>query len=151
MDGLRDRARELFDSLQTVLCEDLEWIEASIALTDSDVFEPATLPTVVTAGAIDPATLGPREKIRGLTFSGKGAQGRGRFTLFGAVFDDTGNSGVGIDGIITPAEYAGIGGVVTTANTYLHSAGGSLATWHNRATYKENDHLLALVRRGIIS
>jgi hypothetical protein len=151
MDGYKDRAREIFADLAAYLYDDFAWIQADIALTDTEEFGPGTLPTVTVPGTVDGTVLSAVQRIKGLTFSGRATGSRGRFTMFGLHFADLADGSLGGDGVIRPSEVAGIGAVVTTANTYFHAGSGALAGWHNQATYKENDHLLKLVRRGTIS
>lgn len=151
MDGYKDRAREIFAALASVLFEDFSWISAEVALTDTEEFLPSTLPTVSVPGTLDPGDYSAKMRIRGLTFSGKAPGSRARFTMFGLAYAESAAGSPGADGIITPAESAGISTVISTAGTYFYANSGSLAGWHNRATYKENDHLLKLVRRGTIS
>lgn len=151
MDGYKDRAREIFEAMAGDLADDFAWVKAEIALTDSDVFIPATTPTVSVSGDNAVALYSPMKKISGLTFSGKTPTGRARFTMYGLLYLSDGPTGLGADGIITPAEAGGITSVVSTAGTYFKGNSGETAVWYNRATYKPNDHLLKLVRRGIIS
>jgi hypothetical protein len=150
MDGYKDRAREVFAGFADVLGDDFSWVKAEVALTDSDVFVPGTTPTVAVPGTFDFSAISAIAKIKGLTFAGKAADGRARFTLFGLWFLDDSPGDEGANGIITPGEHSGVAGAVSTANTYFHAASGSAAGWYSRATYKANDHLLKLVRRGII-
>lgn len=141
---------ELFGAVTAVLADDFAWVDASIALTDSDVFLPATTPTGVT-GTVDTTGIAPRKRIRALTFSGRTATGRSRISMFGIMLDDDLATDEGGDGLVTVAELAGIATIVTRLNSSYRGNSGDLAAWHNRGTYKENDHLLKLVRRGIIS
>ena len=151
MDGYKDRAREIFAAMASVLFSDFAWIAAEVALTDTEEFLPATLPTVGTPGTVDPATVSAIGRIKGLTFSGKAPGSRARFTMFGCNYPQGGVGIPGSDGVITPSESAPIATVLGVAATYFYANSGQLAGWHNRATYKENDHLLRLVRRGTIT
>jgi hypothetical protein len=151
MDGYRDRAREVFDALHGDLCSDFAWVSAEVALTDSDVFLPATTPTVGMAGTNSLSDYSPIDKISALTLSGRTDEGRSRFSIFGLLFLGSTPGDIGADGLVTTAEVAGLSSVIGTANTYFYGNSGQLAVWHNRATFKPNDHLLKLVRRGIIS
>ena len=151
MDGYKDRAREIFTAVNTYLCDDFEWISAEVCLTDTEEFLPATLPSPPAGGLIDGSVLSARARIRGTTFSGKAPGSRARFTMFGIMLADYATGAAGADGILTTAEVPGIASVLSTAATYFYANSGGLASWHNRATYKENDHLLKLVRRGTIS
>lgn len=151
MDGYKDRAREVFTGVAAYLFSDFSWVSAEVALTDDEEFAPATTPSVGTPGAVDPADVSAVAKIKGLTFAGSALGSRGKFTIFGCFFPSEAAGDFGGNGVITPAEFGGISTVVGVANTYFYANSGSLARWHSRATYKENDHLLALVRRGTIS
>lgn len=151
MDGYKDRASELFNNFTSTMYSDFVWLGASVALTDSEEFIPSTLPGAPTVGAIDPSTVAAVTRIKGLTFSGAASGSRAKFTLFGIRFSQGLATDIAADGLVTPAEYIGIGNVRDIANTYFYTNSGALAGWHNRATYKENDHLLKLVRRGTIS
>jgi len=133
-----------------VLMDDFAFGSAELALTDSDVFLPCASPADP-AGALDPGTFGQRERIRGLTFNGKATGSRARFTLFGVMLDDTGTGAVGADGIVLPAELAAIASAATLASSNYRAGSGDAAIFPARATYKENDHLLKLVRKGTIS
>lgn len=151
MDGYKDRAREIFAAMAAFLYDDFEWIDASVALTDSEEFVPSTIPSIVVPGTLDPDVASANQRIKGLTFSGKAAGSRSRFTMFGLNFPQASPTNPAADGVLTPGEVPAIATVISTANTYFHANSGSLAGWHNRATYKENDHLLKLVRKGTIS
>lgn len=151
MDGYKDRAREIFAAVATNLYDDFAWVGAEICLTDTELFSPSTIPGITVPGEYDGSSTSALSRIKGLTFSGKAPGSRARFTMFGVHFFDDGAAQLGADGIITPAEFAGIASVLVTANTYFYANSGGLAGWHNRATYKQNDHLLKLVRRGTIS
>jgi hypothetical protein len=141
----------LFGAVAAELADDFEWIDASIALTDSDVFLPATTPPATVTGLVDTTGFAPRKRIRALTFSGRTSTGRARISMFGVMLDDDLATDDAGDGIVTPAELAAIGTIVGILNTSYRGNSGELASYHNRGTYKENDHLLKLVRRGIIS
>lgn len=151
VEGLKDIVGQCFDALAAAVMSDLLWINAEYALTDSDDFVPSVVPTITTAPTFDESTIGPRARIRGLTFSGRATGSKARFTMFGVYENDTFSADDGSDGTITPSELPGLSTVLTLAANNFHSGSGQLATWHQRATYKENDHLLRLVRRGIIT
>lgn len=151
MDGYGFHAYTLFTALQDHLFDDFEWIAAEVALTDTEEFLPATLPSTISGAAIDGSALSAKARIMGLTFSGKAAGSRARCTVFGTSFFDTGIGSPGGDGIISPSDFGGISTAITQLNAWGYANSGAIASWHNRATYKENDHLLKLVRRGTIS
>lgn len=151
MDGYGFHAYNLFTALQDYLYDDFVWIAAEVALTDTEEFLPGTLPSGISGAAVDATLVSAVHKIKGLTFSGKASGSRARCTMFGLSFADSAPGGVGANGIISPSEVAGIGTAITQLNAWGYANSGTLAVWHNQATYKENDHLLKLVRRGTIS
>lgn len=142
--------RDIWNGLAAYLLDDLVFLTAEVALTDSDVFGPASLPVAVT-GTLDPADYNARERIRGLTWNGRSTGSKARFTLFGLMFPDEGTGVVGSDGLILGSEVAAITSGAATATTYFKAGSGNAAVFQGRATYKENDHLLSLVRKGTIS
>lgn len=151
MDQFAGYFHDLFQAFGTKLLTQHQWIDAQIALTDSDTFIPATLPAANTSGAEDPGDWSARARIRGLTISGQSTAGRARVTLFGIMYDDSAPGDIGADGIISAGEDASIATAVALLNLRWYSAGGVHAVFHNQATYKENDHLLKLVRKGTIT
>jgi hypothetical protein len=138
----------LFDV--TLKYEDLLAIGAEFAETDSDVFIPAAF-TAIAAGSEQVADHSPMERIRGLTFNGAATGSRARFTLFGLIWHMEGISPVGGDGLILASEVPDIGAAAVLAQDNFRANSGLAAVFGPRATYKENDHLLKLVRRGIIA
>ncbi len=151
MDGYRDRARELFANWASFLAVDFAWISSEVALTDEDLFNPATTPVVLVPGTLPVNTYSPVMKISALTFSGRAPGSRAKFSVFGLQFGVDATTALGRDGIITPAEASAISATTALAAIYFYANSGQLAQWHQRGTWKENDHLLKLVRRGIIA
>ncbi len=147
----RAAAQTMFGAVLAFLADDYSWVQAEIALTDSDVFLPATTPTVASPGLVALSTFSATKKISAVTLTGKSATARARFSMFGLFIPADNPGDIGEDGNLTPAELAGLATIIATANTNARAADGSQATYHSRATYKENDHLLKLVRRGIIT
>jgi len=143
-------AATLFGHLAPNLASDFHWLSAEIALTDSEVFMPATTPSVTIPGAIDEEEWSPMSRIYATTFSGKSSSGRGRVSIFGILLPTEGADAVGGDGVLQAGELDGLGNAVNVLNTSARSAGGQVCTYYYRATYKQNDHLLKLVRRGTI-
>ncbi|MFZ1990861.1 MAG: hypothetical protein WAW96_13950, partial [Alphaproteobacteria bacterium] len=64
----------LFTALATLMPLDLAFISAKVALTDSDLFFPAALPTAV-AGTIALTALSKQDAITHTTFAGRGSLG----------------------------------------------------------------------------
>lgn len=151
MDGYKDRMRELFSFCHGDLCEDFTWVQGEVALTDSDVFLPATTPSAITAGGNALSDYSPITKISAMTISGKADDSRARFSIFGLLFGGTTPGDIGSDGLVKASELAALASMVTLANTYFYANSGQLAHYRSIATYKPNDHLLKLVRRGTIT
>jgi len=145
------RIHDLFQALSDVIYADHAFISAEVALTDDDVFAPCAVPVAITGNAVVVADFSPRQRIMGLTFSGKAPGSRARFTVYGCAFAGEASATEGGDGKITSGESGVIATVAALAATNFRANSGSLAIYPNVATYKENDHLLKLVRRGIIS
>lgn len=129
---------------------DLVALSAQIALTDSDVFAPVAPPTLIVGTAV-PSTFSPVQRIMGLTFSGKAPGSKARFTMFGIIVVQIAGGSVGASGVVLTAGNAAIGTVAGIATTNYHAGSGASAVFSGRATYKENDHLLRLVRKGTIT
>ena len=151
MDAFAGIAATFFSHLAPVLASDFNWISAEIALTDSDIFMPATKPNLLVPGEVDPADYSPLSRIYAATFSGKSTMGRARVSAFGILVPTEGDGAIGGKGKLLAAEVSGLGSAVNLLNTSARSAGGAVATFYFRATYKQNDHLLKLVRKGTIS
>lgn len=151
MDAFAGIAASIFDAVHGDLCSDFGWVQAEIALTDSDVFLPATTPSVTTPGGNSISDYSPIDKISAMTLTGKSPTARSRFSIFGLLFLGSTPGDIGADGNVTISELAGLATIIGIANTSAHAADGSVAVFHSRATFKPNDHLLKLVRRGIIS
>ena len=145
---------DIFNNFATQLADDFAWLSADIALTDSDVWNPAEPPAAVT-GVVEVAQFTPWQKITGTRHSGRAPTSRASYTMFGIHWDlaNTGSdiSQVAYNGIITAAEHAGVAANVLLANAYMRAASGTAATWYSRMTVKPNDALLRLVRKGIIT
>lgn len=141
---------DAFNALAGALYSDFAWITAEYALTDSDLFIPITTPAAVT-GVISPTGVSAVTRIKGLTFTGRAPGSRARLTLFGIDVNDAVSTDIGANGVITVAESAGVGTIATLASSNFYANSGSQAIYPARATYKENDHLLKLVRKGTIT
>lgn len=146
--------RAVFAALAANLCDDLSFISAEYALTDSDLFFPAAVPTAV-VGLNDLATFSKQDSITHLTFSGRGSFGsKANLKLYGCQFDPDNVTGdPPEDFVITSAEYAPIATAIAALNT---SPGGRIvaidnspAAYHARATLKVNDYWLRRVRQGL--
>jgi hypothetical protein len=138
-----------FSTAATVLAEDFAWISADIALTDSDVWYPADLPSAA-VGTIALTSFAPRHKITPTTFSGRAAGSRARISMYGLFWVDDPHGAEGNNFIITPDENAIISAIATEASGHFRANSGMPATFYNRATIKPNDHLVKRVRQGIV-
>jgi hypothetical protein len=151
MNGLRDHVTAMFSAIHGDLCEDFEWIQAEIALTDSDVFIPSTTPSAITAGGNSLSDYSPIDKISAMTISGKSSTARARLSIYGCLFLGSTPGDIGADGLVKSTELAGLATIKGIADEYFKAADGTDATWRSIATFKPNDHLLKLVRRGVIT
>jgi len=150
MGGLVDPVANCFIALAANLYNDFAWVSAEVALTDSEVFVPVPVSGLVPVGAIVLVAQSAVNRIRGLTVSGRAPGSRGRFTMFGLFFNGSADTDVAADGVITATEVPGMNTIAGIANTYFKANSGDSTVWYNRGTYKQNDHLLKLVRRGIV-
>lgn len=146
--------RAVFAALAARMADDLAFISAEYALTDSDLFFPATVPAAVT-GSIAPTSISKQDGITHLTFSGRGALGsRANMKIYGVATNPDDPSGTqDTDFVLLGSESSEVAAAVSALNT---SPGGrvvaidnSVATYHNRATIKVNDFWLRQLRRGL--
>lgn len=141
---------DVFDGLASRLSTDFAWIEAAYALTDSDVFVPTDVPDAVT-GEFDLVDFNIRARITSTTITGRAATGRARVSLYGFAWNPGGDTDGATDYVVTEAEEPGLADAIDALQTEALAASGEVTLWHRQATIKENDRLLKLVRRGIIS
>ena len=151
MGGLVDPVANCFVALAAYLFDDFAWTAAEVALTDSEIFIPVPVSGITPVGGVVLGTQSAVTRIRGLTISGRAPGSRGRFTMFKPQFAANVTGSEGADGVITAAEIPGLTTISGLANTYFRANSGDTTLWYARGTYKANDHLLKLVRRGIIS
>lgn len=144
-------ATTIFTALATPRCDDTVFISASIALTDSNLFVPTTeLPEPPSTGGQNVADVSPYMRAHGLTFAGAAPGSRARFTIFGLFFDVTDPANPAANGLITSVGASMISDVADAASGAARAGSGQAATFYHRATYKVNDHLLALIRRATL-
>jgi hypothetical protein len=141
---------DFFAPLAPVMADDFAWIDASYALTDSDLFAPTTTPAGIT-GDVPVANFEPKEKVIAIAFSGRALGSRARLYVYGGLWNETTLPGVDDNAVITTSEWVNLSTSIAVANNFFCAGSGALATWYNQVTVKENDHLLKLVRRGTIS
>jgi hypothetical protein len=151
METLKDPVANCFVAVAAFLFDDFEWVSAEVALTDSEIFVPIAVSGIVPVGGIPLVAQSAYNRIRGLTISGRAPGSRGRFTLYGLQIATSADTDIGGDGVLTAAEMPALTTIAGIANTYFKANSGDATVWYNRGTYKGNDHLLKLVRRGVIS
>ena len=150
MGGLVDPVANCFVALAAYMFAEFAWLDAAVALTDSEIFNPVAVSGIIPVGAIPVGATSAVARIRQLTITGRAPDSRARLSLFGMQFASGAATDVAADGVVTGAEVPGILTVAGIANTYFHAGSGAGALWRTRGTYKTNDHLLRLVRRGTI-
>jgi hypothetical protein len=140
---------DMFLAAADILADDFAWISAEIALTDSDVFTPASLPGAVT-GLKDVADFNLQQRCVSTGFVGRAAGSRAAIYMYG-LWWSTVSGTPAENGRATVAEWATVTTITAILNTHAFAGSGELANWHNYANLKLNDHLLKLLRRGTIS
>lgn len=151
MDDLHNAVGQVFDALHGDLCEDLAWISAEVALTDSDSFFPASVPVIGTAPGNSLSDYSAMDKITAMTISGRSAGARARLSIYGLLFLGDTPGDIGADGLVKSSELAAFSTIIPIMNSNFRAADGQDAVWRAQGTWKPNDHLLKLVRRGTIS
>lgn len=132
------------------VADDFTWLDASYALTDSDVFVPTDPPATV-AGEFDPINFSTAQRITATTFTGRAASGRARVSLYGVVWAFEEGGTPGNDFIVHESEAADIGDAVDVLQAGAIANSGEVTIWHRNATIKINDGLVKKVRQGVIS
>jgi hypothetical protein len=145
----RSDLHDIFAAAATTLADDFQWLSADYALTDSDVFIPAVMPTAVT-GLYDVADFNIQQRCVSTGFVGRAAGSRSAIYLYG-IWWAVATGAAAENGRVTPAEWAPVTTIKASLDTAGHAGSGALAVWHDYANTKLNDHLLKLVRRGIIA
>lgn len=146
--------RTLFNAMASLMADDLVFTSAEYALTDSDLFFPAPVPTAV-VGALDVNDFSQQDSITHLTFSGRGAGGaKINMKLYGVQVDpDVIPDDIQTDFVLDGTESAPVAAAVTALGVSLGlrivCIDNSVATYHNRATVKINDFWLKRVRQGL--
>lgn len=143
----------LFTALAPNLCDDLAFVSAEAAITDSDLFFPAATPTAV-AGTIAIAGYSGQDSISHLTFSGRGAFGsKVNVKVYGwQANPDTLPVNQASDFVLLATESAAIANAITALNgspATVVAIDNSPPTYHSRATLKVNDFWLRRVRQGL--
>jgi len=142
----------LFTAYATIMFDDLAFVSAAVALTDSDLFFPAGVPAAV-VGGIAIATASKQDTITHLTHSGRGSLGsKVSFHLYGvATNPDLLPANVWSDFVATGLELAQVSTAVALLNnpaTDIVAVDNTKPVFGNRATVKVNDFWLRTVRAG---
>lgn len=141
----------LFSALDTLMCDDLAFISADIALTDSDLFFPASVPGVVT-GTSPIAQYSKMDSISHWTFSGRGDLGsKVSMKLYGIQnVSDVLPATVHSDFVLLGTEDTRVADAVAVLNAgAIVTVDNTQAAWLNRVTIKINDFWLRQVRKGL--
>lgn len=148
---LAGTVHDIFAAFVNILADDFEFISADQADEGSDLFYPSSLPTAVT-GLKPVAEYTPFQKITHTRFAGRAIGSRAAVELFGLFWEYSNTSddptSIAYDGIVTPAENAGIGTAVALLTGQAFANSGQATTWYSRATIKVNDFWLREVRKG---
>jgi len=144
---------QLFTALISFLCDDLTFVSAEVALTDSDLFFPAAIPTAV-VGAVALATFSKQDSITHMTFSGRGALGsKVNMKVYGGnLGPDTLPVNAVSDFLITSVESPTIASAVLALNVggnNIVAVDNTKPVFHQQATVKVNDFWLRRVRQGL--
>lgn len=148
LDAQKGSIRACFNFGAARLMDDFAWLSAEYALTDDDVFYPTTLPAAV-VGAIPIVGLSAQRKVQSTNFNGRVAGSRAAIYFYGFSWE-AGFGQAAENGRITPAEEAFVTSIANELSGQAHAGNGLQAIFHQYANVKVNDHLLKLLRRGII-
>lgn len=141
----------IFNAFAAKLPSDFVFIDAQIALTDSDIFNAtAAIPSAVT-GAQDPADYSPMGKATAWTWTGKSVGARARLSMYGIICDPYIPATPESNGAVTGSELAAVGTVAGLLTLATFAIDGTLASYPSNASVKVNDNLLSKVRKGVIS
>lgn len=138
-------------SFEATLCSDWAWTGWEYAARNTDVFIPFTPSLTDTiVGIADFSATGKRKRISACNQAGRGATGSARMYWWGILTSDVQTTDKASDLVLTSAEITGLPGATGIINGALGTSSGAPATFYERLTYKENDRLVRLVRRGLI-
>lgn len=139
----------MMTALSPLMADDFAVYAQEVALTDVDVFLPATSPATFPSGSVAIADYSTLQRITSTSWSGKNALGQARFSIFGLFWD--------IEVDIEAADFVMLGtetSVITTianaASAAFCSNSGQLASFYPRATLKVNDYWVRQVRKGTV-
>lgn len=138
-------------SFEAVIADDWAWTGWAYAPADSDVFTPfVPLLADTIVGAVDYSTISGRRRVTAANHAARSALSTTRIYWFGLIFNDWQAADPGGDGVLTPAEATALSGATGIVSGALATASGEAAIFYNRLTYKVNDRLFRLVKRGLI-
>ncbi len=146
--------RGLFAAMAGLMADDLAFVSAQYALTDSDLFFPATVPAAV-VGGVAAATFSKQDGITHLTFSGRGASGsKINQKLYGVqVNADVVPANFYSDFVVLTSDAVQFANAVAALNTSpsgrIVAIDNSVPAYYNRITVKINDFWLRKVRQGL--
>lgn len=138
-------------SYEAALADDWAWTSWAWAPADSDVFTPfvPTLADTIT-GAGDFSAISGRRKVTAANHAARSATSTTRIYFFGLLYEDSTAAQAGGDGVLTPSEVGGLAGAKGIVDGVLATGSGEPAIFYPRLTYKVNDRLFRLVKRGLI-
>jgi hypothetical protein len=144
---------DFFNAMAILLTDDLAFVAAEVALTDSDLFFPANLPTAV-VGTVGIATASKQDSITHLTFSGRGSLGsKVSLKLYGVQLGpDALPENLSSDFVILASEHANVASAITVLNqaqSAIVAVDNSKPVFAQRVTIKVNDFWLRRVRQGL--
>lgn len=151
--ALANQMNNYVQSFESQLWDDWEWLGWEYANPDSDIWVPF-LPVLsggAVTGTINPASFSAEVHVKAVTHSGRAAGSKARVYWYGPVVASESTGAAGGDGVLLPAELTGLSGATGIANGAFHGGNGNQGIFYDRMTYKVNDDLLKLVRRGILS
>lgn len=138
-------------SFEAQLSTDWAWQGWAYASANSETFIPfVPVLSDTVAGAVNFNDISPRRKVTAANHAARSATSTTRIYFFGLIIVDSAAADAGGNGVLTPAEVGGLSGATGIVSGSLASASGELATFYNRLTYKVNDRLFRLVKRGLI-
>lgn len=153
---LAGTVESIFAAVAAKLCSDFVFTGAEQADEGSDIFYPSTTPVAVVGTGLAPADYTPFQKVTHTRWNCRSAGSRSSIELYGLFWyyantnDDP--TGVGYDGVLTPAEYAPVATVASLLNTQAFANSGNPSSfWASRALIKVNDFWLKAVRSGGIT
>lgn len=147
-----DAMNDYVSNFNSVIWADWAWTGWEYAVRDSDVWVPfAPVLTATIAGTQVVAGASAMQKITAVSHQGRAAGSRARVYWWGPRRSTDLAAEEGGDGVLTSAEASGLAASTTLASDRFAAGNGASAIFYERLTYKVNDYLLRLVRRGIIT